>query len=140
MIPFCLYHLLTALHICSVTVATRLVPHMPSVVLYKANCMPGSFYAAMDKPSQTFTLQQLHIWKRLVQTFLSLSRMGRFSSHDITGLAGNCNSRGYGVMLQYFVGGSSTASEACSGIAKGSCLNVSNSFRLNYYQNQQLQA
>jgi len=64
-ILFCLYHSLRALCIRCVTVATRLVPPMPSIVLYKAYCMPGSFYVAMDKPSRAFTLSQLHIWKCL---------------------------------------------------------------------------
>lgn len=38
----------------------------------------------------------------------------------------------------YFVGGSSTEYEMCSGIAQGPCLDVSNSFTLNYHKNQQL--
>jgi len=78
--------------------------------------MPGSFYAAMGKPSRTFSLLQLHIWKCLIYTVLSLSRMGWFSSH-VTGLMGNHSSRGYSIMLTYFVGRSSTESETCSGIA-----------------------
>ena len=85
--PFCLYHSLTALCIHCLTCRHKTLvnehlaaalplsltcehkiesSHAVCCLLYKSYCMPENFYATMDKPSRTFTLSQLLIWKRLV--------------------------------------------------------------------------
>jgi hypothetical protein len=71
--------------------------HAVRCLLYRFYCMPGNFYTTMDKPSLC-TVTHLETSGLDYSIF---SRTGRFSCHDVTGLTEHCNSRGYGVILQY---------------------------------------